>query len=110
MSNLVWTHHAKDRFDERGIDHAWVDEAFSRPDTKEKTRDHGWRYRKRFGKKTITLVLTQNEKREWILLSVWMDPPLPGTVDAKRKEEYKIYKKAKVWKKLFLLLKGQLGF
>lgn len=110
MAHLIWTNHAKDRFEDRGIENSWVDKAFQNPDTREKSRDNGWRYRKKFGDKTITLVLAQNEKREWILLSVWMDPPLPGSSDAKRKEEYKAYKKAPVWKKFLLILKRQIGF
>jgi len=57
---------------------------------------------------------------EWVVLSAWMDPPLQGTADYRKKEQYnkKMQKtreldrkieKASFWGKMFLTLRKQIG-
>lgn len=107
---LIWTHHALDRLAQRGLsqDAAW--QAFRRPDSIFAVKRGGMEYRKKDGDLLVTLIAKQNQKREWVVISVFVDPPLSGSPDAKKKEQYQQYQKASGWGKLWLTLKTQLGF
>ena len=51
----------------------------------------------------------KNDQNEWIIISCWQDPPLPGTRDYHKKQQWLKYKKAGFFGKLFITLKRQLG-
>ena len=107
--NAIWTNHALERLGQRGLsqDLAW--QAFSSPDRKFNGKNHGTtEFQKRFGSSLVTIIAKQNEKREWIILSNWIDPPLPGTIDYYKKEDYKKYQQAGFWGKFFMILKKQI--
>lgn len=107
--NLIWTHHAIDRMRNRGLTQDMAKEAFAKPDKTISGKISGsFEYQKQFGSLRVTLIVKQNEKYEWIVLSAWIDPPLPGSPDAKQKERYWKYQKASFWVKLWLTLKKQL--
>lgn len=108
---IIWTNHALERLGQRGLtqDLAW--QTFNSPDCSIDGKKEGTiEYQKRFNHSLVTIIAKKNEKNEWVILSCWIDPPLPGTVDAKKKEEYRKYQKAGFWGKFFLTLKKQLGF
>lgn len=108
---IIWTHHALSRLNERGLSQDMAFQTFRNADTSfpgKKTSTI--EYRKQFGKSTVTVIATQNEKYEWIILSCWIDPPLYGTHDHKKREAYNRFKKASFWGKLWLTFKSQLGF
>lgn len=105
----IWTTHALERLGQRGLsqDLAW--QAFAHPDKKLTGKNPGTiELQKHVSNSLITVIAKQNEKREWIILSNWIDPPLPGTMDYYKKEEYKKYQKAGFWGKFFLTLKKQI--
>lgn len=106
---LIWTHHALDRLMQRGLsqDAAW--QVFKRPDATVKAKKGGTEYRRKDGDLFVTLVAKQNQKREWVIISAWVDPPLPGSPDAKKQEAYRKYQKASGLVKLWLTLKRQIG-
>jgi hypothetical protein len=80
------------------------------PDNAVKGKQQGtWEYTKRFGPSLVTVIATQSEKKEWLVLSNWIDPPLPGSIDIKKQEYWKQYKKAGFLGKFWLTLKKQLG-
>ncbi|HSW88135.1 MAG TPA: hypothetical protein VLG12_03155 [Candidatus Saccharimonadales bacterium] len=107
---IIWTNHAKERLINRGVDQSRAAETFQSPDKTSSGKNPGtMQYEKKFGNSTITLIAKQNEYKEWIILSGWIDPPLPGTADAKKKEAWKKYKKSGFWGKFWYLLKQQLG-
>lgn len=106
--NLIFTNHALNRIYEREIKKETAYEAFKNFDKKNNKKDGKTEFIKKIDKHIITLVAKKNEKNEWIVLSAWMDPPLAGTRDAKRKEEYKRYQKAGFWKKMLLTVKRQI--
>lgn len=107
---LIFTKHAIERMQQRSIPQNMVWEAFNKPDKTFPGKQPGsTEYQKQFGKSLVTLIVRQNEKREWIVVSCWMDPPLPGTIDYMKKERYKEYQKAGFWRKMWLTLKSQLG-
>lgn len=108
--NLIWTHHAIDRMKNRGLSQDMAREAFAKPDRTIPGKTHGsFEYQKHFGSSRVTIIAKQNEKYEWIVLSAWIDPSLPGSHDAKQKAYYTIYQKAGFWKKLWLTFRNQTG-
>ena len=106
----IWTNHALERLGQRGLsqDLAW--QAFNNPDVSEAGKNPGTtESRKKFGNSTVTIISKRNDRNEWIILSCWIDPPLPGTHDFKKREDYLKYKKAGFWGKVFYTLKKQIG-
>ena len=92
----IWTNHALQRLSERGIKQgdAWA--AWRNPDQSRYAKNKkAWIYYKTFGTTKIEVVAAQNERREWVILSVWS-----RTVDASKPEKRK---KSSIWN---LLLKA----
>lgn len=111
MAELIWTKHALQRVSERGFPKQLVHETFSTPDKIFNGRERGTReYQKFFGPSRVTVIAKQNDKNEWVILSCWIDPPLPGTEDHRKLRKYKEYKEATGLKKWWLAIKRQLGF
>ncbi len=108
---IIWTNHALERLSQRGIPQDAALQAFQQADTTLQGK-HGdsLQYQKKFGNKTVTLIVKQNERNESIVLSVWMDPPLPWTKDYKEKQAWKKYQKASFWGKVWYTLRKQLGW
>lgn len=108
FGGAIWTDHALDRMKERGIPKDFAINCFKAPDSSEPNKQ-GIRLVKRINDKTITIVTKKNERNEPIILSIWMDPPMAGTSDYKKKEKYKEYKKAGTGRKIWLSILKQLG-
>ena len=107
---LIWTHHALERLTQRGLpqDLAW--QAYRYPDNvqKDSYRD-STTYLKKHDKYLISLIIKENEKKELIVVSAWIDPPMIGTEDYRKKQQYKQYRKASFFGKIWIAVKGQLG-
>lgn len=106
---LIWTNHALNRLEVRRLsqDIAWS--AYRYPDNVKKGKEPGTlEYTKRFRGSLITIIVKQNERAQWLVLSCWIDPPLPGTMDEKQ-NEWRAYKKASWWGKWWLVLRRSLG-
>jgi hypothetical protein len=85
-------------------------ETFLHPDSSFAGKQTGTtEYRKRFQSSLVTVIGKQNERSEWLLLSAWIDPPLAGTADARKREEWRKYQKASVWGKIWMEVLRQLG-
>jgi len=107
---IIWTNHAQERLLSRGVPQHMALSAFQSPDATFPGKNPGtMQYEKKIESSTITLIVKQNEKREWVILSGWIDPPLFGTKDYKQREEWKKYKKAGFWGKIWYQVKKQLG-
>ncbi len=107
---IIWTHHALERLGQRGLSKDMALQAFKAPDSKSNGKQSGtYEFRKKFGISTVTLIAKQNEKKEWVVFSCWIDPPNAGTRDWKEKQYYNAYKRAGVWGKLWIIFKRQLG-
>lgn len=98
--DVIWTNHALERLQERNIrqSDAWV--AFTKADSSRYAESKGgWVYNKTVNGWDIEVVAKQNEKKEWIILTVWANPVF-------WKEDYKIYKKKhwliRILRRLFL--------
>ncbi len=106
----IWTNHALDRLNERGLTQDIASRAFNHPDRTIEGRESGTKqYQKRFDKSLVTVVAKQNEKSEWIILSTWVDPPMAGSKDERKRKNYHNYQKATFWGKIWIIVKNQLG-
>ncbi len=106
----IWTNHALERIRERGFDQDAAGWTFTNPDTiRPGKQPETSEYKKRFNEKTITLIGKKNERGEWVIISAWIDPPVEGTRDHKKREDWKKYKKSGFWGKLWYTFKKQLG-
>ncbi len=107
---VIWTNHALDRLAERGLTQSIALHAFNRPD-EEETGDNGsMKYKKQIGGSLVSIVAKKNERSEWVILSTWANPPIPGSRDARYKKSLKEYNKASNLGKFWFTLKRQLGF
>ena len=72
---VIWTNHAIERLKQRNISQgdAWA--TFKRPSESRFAKSKGaWVYYKTYGNQKVEVVAKQNEKKEWIILSVWSKP------------------------------------
>lgn len=107
---VIWTNHALKRMHERGLGQDLALQTFKHPDKTSKGQEKETTlYRKSFDKSQVTVIAKQNEKREWLVLSSWIDPPVAGSWDDRRNKEYRKYQHASFWMKLFITVKRQLG-
>lgn len=91
FGGAIWTNHALQRLKERQISQSdaygtWRNPEQSRPGNNKKS----WIYYRTYGANRIEVVATQNEKKEWVIMSVWARP-----VD--RREKY--VPRSSVWDK-----------
>lgn len=121
ISDVVFTNHAIERMKDRKIsgDLAW--QTVRAPDrTNPGKEKYTTEFIKRFNTYTITAIGKKNDIGEWVVLSVWIDPPMSGTLDHHKKERYqqklekirrldKKIDKASFWGKLWLTFRKQIG-
>lgn len=84
FGGVIWTNHALERLRERGIKQgdAWA--TFRRPEqSRYGIKEGAWVYYKTWGKEKIEVVASQNEKKQWVILSVWSRPVYKTSVKAK---------------------------
>jgi hypothetical protein len=75
FGGVIWTNHSLDRLRERGIKQgdAWA--AWRTPESSKKGSAPGsWVYYRNYNGTQIEVVAKQNEKHEWLILSVWSRP------------------------------------
>jgi hypothetical protein len=72
---VIWTNHALDRLRERGVKQgdAWA--TFSNPESSRyAATEGGWVYYRTYGRDRLEVVAKQNDRQQWIILSVWSRP------------------------------------
>lgn len=107
---LIWTHHALQRLSERGITQEIAWDAVKHPDEITKGKRHGtWEYKKKVHAFLVTVVAAENDTKELVILSVVALPPLPGTIEEKRKQAHKNHLNFPWWKKMLYTLWNQLN-
>lgn len=104
----IWTNHALQRLGQRGLTQELAASAFTNPDNVIPAKNGGTEYQKRVKNSLVTVIAKKNEKGEWLILSNWIDPPLPGSIDIKKREDYNKYRKASLWGKIWLEIRNQL--
>lgn len=83
FGGVIWTNHALDRLRERGIKQgdAWA--TWRNPEQSRKGSSGNWVYYRTYGSQRIEVVAKQNEKGEWLILSVWSKPVYMQTAPKK---------------------------
>jgi len=109
MSEPVWTNHVLERIRDRKISQSQIIETLRWPESTNKSSDGATNSQRKFGNQTVSVISKKNEKNEDIILSVWIDPPNPGTADFKQKGRYNASKKASLLKKFWLTFLNQVG-
>lgn len=72
FGGVIWTNHALARMNERKISQSDAWATWRNPQQSKKAKIKGaWVYYRTYGSETIEVVAKQNEKKEWIILSVW---------------------------------------
>lgn len=108
--NIIWTNHVLQRLNDRNIPQELAWKAFRYPDkSMPGNSSHTTEFVKRIDERTVTIVATQNSKREWIILSCWVHPPFAGSIDIKKKKAYLQYKHSSLTGKIWIRLKQALG-
>ncbi len=71
FGGVIWTNHVMDRMRDRGLKQgdAWA--TWRNPEQSRKGSSGNWVYYRTYGDQRIEVVAKQNERREWIILSVW---------------------------------------
>lgn len=107
---VIWTNHALERLNQRYMPQSMALEAFRTPDkTIPGKKAHTTEFQKKINNYYVTVIATKNEKNEWVLLSCWVDPPMPGSIDIKKRKAYLDYKNGSFWKKVWITVKQQFG-
>lgn len=98
FGGVIWTDHALQRLRERNISQgdAWATWRNPEQSRKGSNANGSWVYYKTYGNQRIEVVAKQNEKKEWIIMSVWSKPVL---------HQQKSYKTAKTGKGDMLIVK-----
>lgn len=79
FGGVIWTNHALQRLRERGIKQGDALATWQNPEQSRYAQTKGaWVYYKTYGDQRIEVVASQNNKKEWIILSVWSKEIYPG--------------------------------
>lgn len=79
FGGVIWTNHALERLRQRGIKQgdAWA--TWRNPQESRYAATQGaWVYYRTYGSEKIEVVAKQNERGQWIILSVWSRPVYGG--------------------------------
>jgi len=92
-NNVVFTNHAMERLEQRNIKQgdAWA--TISNPDScREAQRKGSWVFYRTWGNRTVEVVASKNEKKQWVVMSVW-DKQIGDWQKSKSKMSDPIWKK-----------------
>lgn len=95
FGGVIWTNHALQRLTERNIKQgdAWA--TWNRPDkSRFATNKSAWVYYRTWGDIKIEVVAKQNEKKQWIILSVWSKKVVSN-------KKPKTLQSKSLWKRIF---------
>lgn len=93
---IIWTNHALERLKARKIPQEYVWKAFHFPDGLKQCKSGGSQeFMKQIDKYSVTVIAKQNDKKEWLILSAWIDPPIQGSIDVK--DHYKTKESTISW-------------
>jgi hypothetical protein len=72
---VILTNHALERMKERRVTQEMVFATLTKPDrSRYADAKEKFIYNKSFGKEMVEVVASQNEKKEWVVVSVWSRP------------------------------------
>jgi hypothetical protein len=97
------------RLNERKIDRHIIEQAYYSPDRTYQKDKHTTEFQKHIDGRTFAVIVKQNDKGEKLIVSCWVNPPFPGTRDAKKRSRYLQMQHGSFWKKVWLTVLDQLG-
>ncbi len=110
MPTTIFTKHALQRLDERAFTRSHVEGAIDKPDSVVAGKEKGTlEYQKRYGTQKVTAIVAKGPEGEDVVLSCWIDPPVYGTQDYRKKERYRRYQKAGFWEKIVMDILSSFG-
>jgi len=72
FGGIIWTNHALQRLKEREISQSDAWATWRRPQkSRYAASKEAWVFHRTYGKQRIEVVAKKNERKEWIVLSVW---------------------------------------
>lgn len=89
FKGLIWTNHALQRLQERGLSQgdAWL--TWRHPDQSRYAKNKGaWIYDKTFGEQRIEVAAKKNEKGKWLVLSVWSRMVVEKRIIKKKRKSF----------------------
>ena len=105
-AGAIWTNHALDRLDQRGLSQVMAGQTFLYSDSYKSVKEGGTEFTKKFDISTVTVIAKKSDQGEWLILSCWIEPPLPGSIDIGKKEKYlkerDEYRKGGFWKRFWI--------
>jgi hypothetical protein len=110
MGSIVWTKHALERNKERQITESWIEGTVNNPDDYSEIEGGKIKSQKKFGNHTVTVITARADSGKYLILSAWVNPPMPGTQDYRKESFQKSMKKSGGLGKFIHTLKNQLGF
>jgi len=85
QKGLIWTNHIIERLQGRRIPQDWVWKTYQFADTTVNGKEPQTKeLQKRIEERTVTLIIKKNDRNEWLLLSAWVEPPFPNSIDARK--------------------------
>ncbi|MBP9690740.1 hypothetical protein KBD81_01530 [Candidatus Woesebacteria bacterium] len=88
FGGAFWTTHALQRLKGRKLPQEIAWKAFRFPEKTLSGKTKGtFEFTKTVDIYTVTVIAKQNEKREWVILSCWIDPPLAGSADLRKNDK-----------------------
>lgn len=107
--DYILTKHALQRAKERKIPQSYLEKALQSPERTIQKDTGTIELQKRIDGRIIAAIIKENDRGEKIVVSCWVNPPFPGTKDAKKRSRYFEMQKASPWKKIWLTILNQLG-
>lgn len=72
---VIWTNHALERLRERGVSQSDAFVTFNNPSqTRHASTKNAWVYYRDFKNYRLEVVAAQNERKQWVIMSVWSKP------------------------------------
>lgn len=72
FGGIIWTNHALTRLKERKISQSDAWATWRRPEKSRYAKKKGaWVFYRTYGNQRIEVVAKKNEKKEWVIISVW---------------------------------------
>ncbi len=97
---VVLTRHASERILSRNILEKDIENTIFNYDKKVENKNGLVEFRKKLGQYYYK-VIAKADRENWVVVSSWVDPPLPGSFDLVKKERYSRYLSAglggKIW-------------
>ncbi len=101
---VIFTKHAKERMLSRNMVGKDIENTILNYDKKTENRERLWGFRKKIGTYQYK-VIAKADADKWIVISTWVDPPLPGSFDLVKKERYNRYLKAGTWGRIWMQIR-----